>query len=480
MIPSSPLSTISISPPPPEKSSLIDVHQSTITSSFSREIELAFEEDTQLARGCSMNEAENKASRSAARSRVENAASSLGAVLAPPGMVSSSGPCLDHSLAVLNGTRPDNTQICKLRSKIATQIQRRYVDNCTQHSEARELARKMRETNNDGTPVSSLQEPANSLLAHHYRFRVGVVDITGQFQGILGIHSDKPLVWVLWDPTGLGHFEPLLDKPFEEQNCFIPAKLHLHGVDMNGETNLEKWEELVLYDEVNVGIQSNEDADSAINGLENTVEDNPAQLTPNQLTDINPILDDVKPESSFFPFPNASIGFLFFWLESCHMLSRDRKRALLKMLQDPDFDVNELTNVSLDKIESYRNRFPQQKPEVISCNQTHILQSRKNKSIESNRTVQRPVTIDYYSLTEHVNRAINNPTLMKYMKFNIPEKTQGPIYEFYQSSMARNAMLFAGKEPLHFYNEKGDNFRVGQIVEVVRQANKFYRMVNIL
>jgi len=169
-----------------------------------------------------------------------------------------------------------------------------------------------------------------------------------------------------------------------------------------------------------------------------------------------------------FPFPSKTVGKLFWWLETASAsLSREDRRTLLAMLQDPEFETVDLRNQSLDSIIAFRSFFPQKEPEKIVCKQKQVFHQRRNELTgeSSVRTKIRNIHIDYYSLVEVINRTLHDPVYKKHSDRGGPRVPTGiGVREFNESNMARNARLYAGRQPLSLVL-RDVFYRVGDIVQ---------------
>jgi hypothetical protein len=81
------------------------------------------------------------------------------------------------------------------------------------------------------------------------------------------------------------------------------------------------------------------------------------------------------------------------------------------------------------------------------------------------RTKIRNIHIDYYSLVEVINRTLHDPVYKKHSDRGGPRVPTGiGVREFNESNMARNARLYAGRQPLSLVL-RDVFYRVGDIVQ---------------
>ena len=225
-----------------------------------------FEEETRVARALSLNDAATAASEAAARERCEAAAKRLEAFLAPRGSVPATGPCFDVSLLLLKtgwvrAVGELGKSLVATRQKVHLEMINHYWGNSDADVDARDHAEGLLRVTKkeDGTeePTVSLREPALHYMALEHKLRVAIVDVEGRFQGVTGLPANSgqhveaagqrvEVVWVLWDPEGRGHYEPLLGQAYTPGQRIVPAQLTLDGVDLDvTETTLERWDRLL-------------------------------------------------------------------------------------------------------------------------------------------------------------------------------------------------------------------------------------------
>jgi hypothetical protein len=165
--------------------------------------------------------------------------------------------------------------------------------------------------------------------------------------------------------------------------------------------------------------------------------------------------------NDYWPFPGPNSVKFFLWYSQSN-ITDDTLRCLLLILAELNFKdlaVELGGTASVERIKALWDLLPVQQPEEIEVDKVTISRNRRTGKV---RVFKKKVTLYYYSLVEHAQRFLRNPTLQQATNWGMDSVK--PVREWCSTRMNREFHLWT--KPLGFYvNNK--HYRVGQYVRFI-------------